>query len=95
MRGGLMGHFGIAKTLDILHEHFFWPNMKSDCITCLQAKSKVHSHGLYIPLLVPQSPWVDIFMDFILGLHKSRLGNDSLYVVVDKFSKMANFIPCH
>jgi len=22
--GGLMGHFGIAKTLDILHEHFYW-----------------------------------------------------------------------
>ena len=44
-----MGHFGIAKTLDALHEHFFWPNMKSDVseycangITCLQAKSKVH-----------------------------------------------------
>ena len=28
--GGLMGHFGIAKTLDILHEQFFWPNMKFD-----------------------------------------------------------------
>ena len=26
--GGLMGHFGIAKTLDILHDHFYWPNMK-------------------------------------------------------------------
>jgi hypothetical protein len=26
--GGLMGHFGITKTLDVLHEHFYWPNMK-------------------------------------------------------------------
>jgi len=25
--GGLMGHFGVAKTLDTLHEHFFWPRM--------------------------------------------------------------------
>ena len=25
--GGLMGHFGIAKTLDVLQEHFFWANM--------------------------------------------------------------------
>jgi hypothetical protein len=21
--GGLMGHFGVAKTLDVLHEHFY------------------------------------------------------------------------
>uniref|UniRef100_A0A2N9J8I8 Reverse transcriptase domain-containing protein n=1 Tax=Fagus sylvatica TaxID=28930 RepID=A0A2N9J8I8_FAGSY len=27
---GLMGHFGVKKTLDILHEHFFWPKMKRD-----------------------------------------------------------------
>ncbi|RVW46460.1 Transposon Ty3-I Gag-Pol polyprotein [Vitis vinifera] len=40
--GGLMGHFGVRKTLDVLHEHFFWPKMKRDveracarCITCL------------------------------------------------------------
>ena len=60
MRGGLIGHFGITKTLDVLDELFFWPNMKSDvskycanCIICLQAKSKVHPHGLYTPLPVP------------------------------------------
>ena len=58
--GGLMGHFGIAKTLYVLQEHFFWPNIEFDvskycanCITCLQAKSKVHPHGLYIPLPIP------------------------------------------
>jgi hypothetical protein len=28
--GGLMGHFRIAKTLDVLHEHFYWPKMKRD-----------------------------------------------------------------
>ena len=26
--GGLTGHFGVAKTLDVLHEHFYWPKMK-------------------------------------------------------------------
>jgi hypothetical protein len=51
--GGLMGYFGVKKTLDILHEHFFWPKMKRDvnricgrCITCRKAKSKVLPHGL-------------------------------------------------
>ncbi|CAL9239482.1 unnamed protein product [Arabidopsis halleri] len=46
--GGLMGHFGIAKTLEVMKEHFHWPHMKRDvericgrCTTCKQAKSKV------------------------------------------------------
>jgi hypothetical protein len=54
--GGLMGYFGIAKTLDVLREHFYWPNMKRDvqricdrCITCRQAKSRVTPYGLYTP----------------------------------------------
>ncbi|XP_057485167.1 uncharacterized protein LOC130771560, partial [Actinidia eriantha] len=100
--GGLMGHFGIAKTLAILQEHFYWPHMKRDvericsrCVTCRQAKSRVQPNGLYTPLPIPSSPWIDISMDFVLGLPRSRRGRDSIFVVVDRFSKMAHFIPCH
>jgi hypothetical protein len=100
--GGLMGHFGVKISLDILHEHFFWPKMKKDvnricggCITCRKAKSKVLPHGLYTPLAVPSEPWVDISRDFVLGLPRTKRGRDSIFVVVDRFSKIAHFIPCH
>ena len=100
--GGLMGHFGVSKTLDILHEHFFWPHMKHDvhkfcdrCLVVKKAKSKVMHHGLYTPLSIPNSPWIDISMDFVLGLPRSKKGKDSIFVVVVRFSKMAHFIPYH
>jgi len=61
--GGMMGHFGVKKTLEILHKHFYWRNMQHDvqsicgkCIPCKQAKSKVMSHGFYTPLPVPNRP---------------------------------------
>ena len=79
--GGLMRHFGTKKTLDILHEHFFWPKMKRDvnricgrCITYRKAKSKVLPHGLYTPLPVPSELWVDISIDFVLGLLRIKKG---------------------
>ena len=100
--GGLMGHFCAKKTEDVLATHFFWPKMRRDverfvgrCTTCQKAKSHLNPHGLYMPLPVPSIPWADISIDFILGLPRTKRGRDSIFVVVDQFSKMAHFIPCH
>jgi len=78
---GLMGHFGVRKTLEVLSEHFFWPHLKRNvericykCITCRRSKSKVFPHGLYTPLPIPNEPWTDITMDFVLGLSRSKKG---------------------
>ena len=79
--GGLMGHFGIDKTLGILTDHFYWPKMKHDvsrccasCSTCKKTKSKLNPHGLYTRLPIPIDPWEDISMDFIVGLLELRKG---------------------
>ncbi|KAG7583645.1 Integrase catalytic core [Arabidopsis suecica] len=100
--GGLMGHFGVSKTLKVMQDHFHWPHMRRDvekmcerCPTCKQAKAKSQPHGLYTPLPIPLHPWNDISMDFVVGLPRTRTGKDSIFVVVDRFSKMAHFIPCH
>ena len=97
-----MGHFGAKKTEQVLADQFFWPKMRRDverhvlrCVTCHKAKSRLNSHGLYTPLPIPSVPWEDISMDFVLGLPRTKRGRDSIFVVVDRFSKMAHFIPCH
>ena len=99
--GALVGHFGLNKTIDILKEHFYWPKMRGDvhkiiiaCSICHKAKSQFHQ-GLYTPLPVPIQPWHDVSMDFIMALPRTQRGKDAIMVVVDRFSKMAHFIPCH
>jgi len=65
------------------------------CITCLQAKSKVMPHGFYTHLPIASTLWEDISVDFVLRLPRVARGFDSIFLVVDIFSKMTHFVHCH
>jgi len=76
--GSLAGHYGENKTLSMLQEHYYWVRMSKDvqnilkrCATCQVAKSYLLPQGLYTPPPVPTTPWVDVSMDFVLGLPKT------------------------
>src|SRR3954462_1650204 len=49
--------------------------------------------GLLQPLQIPEWKWDSVGMDFITGLPTSSRGNDSIWLIVDKLSKFAHFLP--
>lgn len=95
------GHIGRDRTFKLVTDSYFWPTLRRDverfvarCTTFQKGKGHVSNAGLYLPLLIPTQPWSDISMDFVLGLPRTQRGNDSIFVVVNRFSKMVHFILC-
>lgn len=95
------GHFGPAKTYELVTRQVWWPGIRKyiksychSCDTCKRIKPSRHQpYGLLNPLPVPKKPWSSISMDFVVKLPASQ-GHDSVFVVVDRLTKMAHFIPC-
>jgi hypothetical protein len=97
----LAGHFGHDKTFSKMNGSYFWPRMKTyvkkfvdRCRIYQHIKGKRQNIGLYQPLPIPKRPWDIVSIDFILGLPRTQRGYDSIFLVVDRFSKMGHFIPC-
>jgi hypothetical protein len=60
---------------------------------CQRVKAK-HERpaGLLYPLKIPEWKWEEIDMDFIVGLPRTPAGYDSIWVIVDRLTKVAHFI---
>ncbi|WVZ80271.1 hypothetical protein U9M48_027762 [Paspalum notatum var. saurae] len=94
-------HPGSTKMYYDLKERFWWYGMKravaeyvAICDTCQRVKAE-HQRpaGLLQPLKVPEWKWEEITMDFIVGLPRTQRGYNSIWVVVDRLTKVAHFIP--
>nr|GEW64238.1 hypothetical protein [Tanacetum cinerariifolium] len=64
------------------------------CLTCQQVKIE-HQHvsSLLQPLDIPTWKWDQISMDFVTGLPRTFKKNDAIWVVVDRLTKSAHFLP--
>lgn len=94
-------HPGSTKMYQDLRRNFWWPNMKreiaeyvSKCLTCQKVKAEhQRPSGLLQPLEIPEWKWEHITMDFVVGLPTTRKGYNAIWVIVDRLTKSAHFLP--
>ncbi|KAM2048175.1 hypothetical protein ACFX1T_006748 [Malus domestica] len=94
-------HPGGTNMYHTIRLFYYWPGMKreiaeyvSRCIVCQQVKAeRKKPFGRIQPLPVPQWKWENITMDFVYKLPRTRNGFDGVWVIVDRLTKSAHFIP--
>ena len=66
----------------------------SKCLQCQQVKAE-HQRpaGLLQPLPIPEWKWEHLTMDFVVGLPRTPRGMNSIWVIVDRLTKSAHFLP--
>ncbi|GJV98291.1 putative reverse transcriptase domain-containing protein [Tanacetum coccineum] len=94
-------HLGSDKMYYDLKKLYWWPNMKAEiatyvskCLTCSKVKAEYQKpFGLLVQPEIPQWKWENITMNFITKLPKTSSGYDTIWVIVDRLTKSAHFLP--
>ncbi|GJR31352.1 putative reverse transcriptase domain-containing protein [Tanacetum coccineum] len=94
-------HPGSDKMYQDMKKLYWWPNMKADiatyvskCLTCAKVKAEhQRPSGLLQQPEIPEWKWEHITMDFVTGLPRTSSGYDSIWVIVDRLTKSAHFLP--
>jgi hypothetical protein len=91
--GVLVGHFDHEKTFSKLNGSYYWLGMRTDVKKfvdryriCQHTKGKRKNARLYQPLPIPERPWDEVSMDFLLGLPRTHRGYDSIFVVCSRIN---------
>ena len=90
-----------TKMYHDIRTHYWWRTMRRDiadyvrrCLVCQQVKAEHQKPmGLLQPLNIPEWKWEEIAMDFVVGLPVAPGGYDSVWVIIDRLTKSAHFIP--
>ncbi|GJX34421.1 putative reverse transcriptase domain-containing protein [Tanacetum coccineum] len=94
-------HPGSDKMYQDMKKLYWWPNMKVDittyvskCLTYARVKAEhQRPSGLLVQPQIPQWKWDNITMDCVTKLPKLTQGHDTIWVIVDRLTKSAIFIP--
>ncbi|GJT12164.1 putative reverse transcriptase domain-containing protein [Tanacetum coccineum] len=94
-------HPGSDKMYQDLKKLYWWPNMKAEiatyvskCLTCAKVKAEYQKpSGLLVQPVIPVWKWENITMDFVTKLPKTSSGQDTIWVIVDRLTKSAHFLP--
>ncbi|KAL5560967.1 hypothetical protein UlMin_030714 [Ulmus minor] len=94
-------HPGATKMYKDMKKAFWWSGLKKDvasyvakCLVCQKIKAE-HQRpaGILQPIEIPEWKWEQISMDFVVGLPKTSNGHDAVWVIVDRLTKSAHFLP--
>ncbi|GKD82247.1 putative reverse transcriptase domain-containing protein [Tanacetum coccineum] len=94
-------HPGSNKMYQDLKKLYWWPNMKviiaeyvGKCLTCSRIKAECQKpSGLLIQPEIPTWKWERITIDFVTKLTKTSSRHDTIWVIIDRLTKSAHFIP--
>nr|GEU49768.1 hypothetical protein [Tanacetum cinerariifolium] len=94
-------HPGSDKMYQDLKQLYWWPKIKvniatyvSKCLTCSKFNAEHQKpSGLLVQPKIPEWKWEKITMDFITKLPKTTNGYDTIWVIADRLTKSAHFLP--